>query len=199
MENEFETQDSIPEGDQDTNLENESLDTSDELAKAREYAQNQKIRAEKAERELKAIRSKSTETETPKKEEEQKSNESDYSEKIDKLTLKSEGITNPDAQKIVLEEAKRLKLPVDEIVQLDYMKSKLKDFNDQLEAQSGMPKGKGRSGGSNSQDVDYWVGQKNADGTFKTPTDVGLAEKVINARIHQEEAANKFSDVMFTG
>jgi len=57
--------------DQDSNLDNDTTDNSnEELTKAQEIAKNQRIRAEKAEKELKALKAQpaKTETETPKKE-----------------------------------------------------------------------------------------------------------------------------------
>jgi len=69
MENELDEQDITPEEEQDLNLEEESDDTTDEAderaRKAEEVANNQKIRAEKAESELKALKAKQTETVTP--------------------------------------------------------------------------------------------------------------------------------------
>lgn len=194
MDNELETRDaSVPEGDQDTTPENES---SEELTKAQEYGKNQKVRAEKAESENKTLKAElakfktSKETETPQQTE---SNESDYQVRIDKLSLKAEGITNQDDQKIVLDEAKRLKLSVEEVVQMEHIKNKLKDSKDQREAQDGMPKSKGKAGSATTQDIDYYL----AKGT--TPDDLELAEKVINARMKREQNANKFSETLYTG
>ena len=180
-------QDTIPE----TELENK---TAEELVKAKEIAENQKIRAEKAEAELKRLKQEKQtpknqlETETPKNDE--KSNEPDYA----KLAwLNSNKVEHPDDQKIVMDEAKRLKLPLTDVLNMEHIKSKLKDASDQREAETGAPKGKGKSGGSSSQDVEYHL----AKGT--TPDDLELAEKVIDARMKQETNANKFSDELFTG
>ena len=123
-------------------------------------------------------------------------NEPDYA----KLAfLKGEGITHPDDQKLVQDEAARLKLPLTDILQMGHIKSKLKDTQDQRDAQAGMPKGRGSAGGKTQGDVDYWLDKTNPDGTFATPEDPELAEKVIEARIKKEKQANKFSDELFTG
>lgn len=175
----------------DTNpVEPDTELTVNDYNKARELATNQKIRAEKAERELKELKAKS-EKPTPKNDEprELKSDEPDYA----KLAfLKSEGVINAEDQKIVQDEAKRLKLPLTEVLQMEHIKGKLKDAKDQRESQDGAPKGKGKSGGSNQTDVDYWLAKG------ETPTDLELAEKVINARMKKEESKGMFSDELWT-
>ena len=183
------------------NLENETPENeeeqqpnaengSEELDKAKEVAENQKIRAEKAEKELKDLKAEKPkeETETPKKEA-TKENEPDYA----KLAwLNSNKVTHPDDQKVIMEESERLKLPLTDILQMEHIKSKLKDSSDQREADDGAPKGKGKSGKA-SRDVDYYL----AKGTL--PDDLELANKVIEANLKKEETSNKFSDTLFTG
>ncbi len=118
------------------------------------------------------------------------SNEPDYA-KI--AYLNSSGYTHPDDQKLVQDEAIRLKLPLTDILGMDHIKSKLTVNKDQREAQAGMPKGRGSSAGKTQQDVEYWL-QKG-----ETPDDQELAEKVIAARIKKESQGNKFSDELYTG
>lgn len=178
-----------PEGEQDTLEPEIGSDVVEKLTKAEELAKNQKIRAEKAEAELKRLKAESA------KPNEIKSNEPD--ERIDKLTLRSEGITNPDDQKIVLDEAKRLKLPVEEVASMEHIKSRLKTAQAQREAESGMPEGKGKAGGSSKNTVEYWMNKTKSDGTYDTPDDLELANEVINARIKQHEKQNTFSDEMY--
>jgi hypothetical protein len=198
MENELENQDALnPEGVQDTTPEIESTDTPtlEDYNKTKEYAKNQKIRAEKAEKELKTFKANQPkETETPKNEE-KKSNEPDYAERLEKVVLKTEGVTHPDDQKFVLDMAKRLKLSVDEVLQEDYVKAKLKSANIQREAESGMPSGSGKAGGTAKNSVDYWVDRVKSDGTFETPDDPELAKQVIEKRISKHEKANQFDEI----
>lgn len=197
MSEEIENQDSKPEEEQQPNAENEFEDekTNEELDKAKEVAENQKIRAEKAEKELKALKAKKEETKTPKKvDKEEKSNEPDYA----KLAfLKGEKVDNPDDQKLVLDEAERLKLPLTDILNMKHIKSQLKDNKDQREAEGGSPKGKGKPGGTGQHDVDWWVDQKNPDGTYKTPSDPKLAGEVIDARTKKEANAGMFSEDLY--
>lgn len=126
----------------------------------------------------------------------EKSNEPDYA----KLAfLKGEGITHPDDQKLVQDEANRLKLPLTDILQMGHIKSQLETVKDQREAQAGMPKGRGSPGGKTQGDVDYWIDKKKPDGTFETPEDPELAGKVIEARIKKEKQTNQFSEELYTG
>jgi len=124
------------------------------------------------------------------------SNEPDYA-KI--AFLSGEGVKHPDDQKLVQDEAARLKLPLTDVLQMEHIKAKLEANKDDREAKAGMPKGRGQGGGKTQGDVDFWIDQKNPDGTFKTPEDPELAEKVIEARIEKEKSQNKFSDVLYTG
>ena len=117
------------------------------------------------------------------------SNEPDYA----KLAyLKAEGIAHPDDQKIVQDEATRLKLSLTDVLQMEHIKSKLETAKNQREAMAGMPKGGGRGTGKTQGDVDYWLAKG------ETPDDQELAEKVIEARIKKEEQGNKFSDELYT-
>jgi hypothetical protein len=205
MLDDLENQDaSNPEGDQDTTPESESNDEANEAAKAKEYAKNQKIRAEKAEAEVKkwkAEAEKATkgnskitlgESETPKSSEQL--NEPDYA----KLAyLESRGIKHPDDQKIVRDEANRLKLPLTDVLGMEHIQTKLKKSQTQREAEDGMPQGSGKPKGGNKGAVDYWVDRKNPDGTYETPTDTELAEKVIDARLKKDKASSQFSDILY--
>jgi len=122
-------------------------------------------------------------------------NEPDYA-KI--AYLNSTGISHPDDQKLVQDEAARLKLPLTDVLQMEHIKAKLEANKDDREAKAGMPKGRGQAGGKTQGDVDYWIDQKNPDGTFKTPEDPELAEKVIDARMKKEKSGKMFSDELFT-
>ena len=118
------------------------------------------------------------------------SNEPDYARLA---YLETKGINHPDDQKLVQDEAERLKLPLTDVLGMEHIKNKLETSKDARAAQAGMPRGKGRSGGTTQHDVDYWLAKG------ETPQgDQELAEKVIDARIGKEKQ-NKFSDELFTG
>ncbi len=186
MDNEtLENQDSeTPEEAQDSNLENESQEEQSEVEKLKEIARNQEIRAKKAEQELKALKKAPKEKETPEK----TSNEPDYA----KLAfLEQRGIKHPDDQKAVFEEAERLKLPITDVLGMEHLQTRLKNANDQREAQDGTPQGKGMAKGRTQGDVEYWLAKG------ETPDDLELANKVIDARMKKEEAGNKFSETLY--
>ena len=178
-----------PENNEEEISDDELIDeTNDELAKAKEIANNQKIRAEKAEKELKALKAKS-DSETSKKEEQP--DNTDYG----KLAfLNSKGVEHPDDQKIVMDEAKRLNLPIEKVLSEKYIQAQLKDTKDQREAENGMPEGGSGKSGGNKGSVDYWINRKDEDGNFITPEDTELANKVIDARIKAQEKNSMFSD-----
>ena len=152
-------------------------------------------RAKKAETEARELKQLKAETEAKKGIETpshdiNKSNEPDYARLA---FLEQRGLSHPDDQKLVQDEAVRLKLPLTDILNMGHIKSQLETNKDQRESQAGMPKGRGNATGRTQQDVDYWL-QKG-----ETPDDLELAEKVIDARIKKEQSGNKFSDTMFTG
>lgn len=188
MEEELDDQESLePEDDQESNLE----DGSEELTKAQELAKNQKIRAEKAEAELKKLKQQA-ENKTPENKEEKQSNEPDYA----KLAfLEGKGIQHPDDQKIVQDEAARLKLPLTDVLGMEHIKSKLKDSKDQRDAEDGMPDGSGTPSGKTRSTVDYWVDKTDKDGNYLSPTsDPELHAKVIEARMKKQDGSKMFDD-----
>ena len=105
--------------------------------------------------------------------------------------LNSVQITHPDDQKIVMDEANRLKLPLTDVFQMEHIKSRLTSNKEEREVKAGMPRGTDRAGGSTPQDVEYHL----AKGT--TPDDQELAEKVVESRMRREEQRGKFSDMLY--
>lgn len=121
----------------------------------------------------------------------EKTNEPDYA----KLAyLKSEKVEHPDDQKIVMEEAARLRLPLTDVLQMEHIKTRLQSNADTRNAQNGMPSGGKRTGAVTQQDVEYWV----AKGEVPLH-DQALAEKVVEAKMSRESQKNKFSEVPFIG
>ena len=121
---------------------------------------------------------------------ENKSNEPDYA----KLAwLEAKGYKHPDEQKIILDEAKRLNLPMNDIEAMPHIQGKITTGREEREAKTGMPSGTKRSGGYTQHDVEYYI--QNPD---KYPEDQELAEKVLEAK-QKMESSKKFSDSMFTG
>ena len=179
----------------------EEEDTTDWEAEARKLQQKAIKQREKTKEYKAAIKAKDEEIASLKpkekiKEELKISDEPDYARLA---FLENKGVVHPDDQKLVQDEANRLKLPLTDILQMAHIKSQLDTNKDQRLAQEGMPKGRGQSGGGKTQqDVEYWRDKKKADGTYETPSDPELAEKVIDARIHKEEQGNKFSDELYS-
>lgn len=185
-----------PGGEEQPNAE---LESNEELTKAKEVAENQKIRAEKAEAKLKKIAEASeekTETETPKKEK-QPDESDDTREMVEDTFMESKGL-NLDAQKeYARKEAQETGKPLKDVLNMKYVQEELKNISDQSEAEAGMPEGKGKGSGGTKDSVEYWVNKTNADGTYATPPDMELANKVIDARVAQQGSDNKFSDDLY--
>lgn len=124
------------------------------------------------------------------------SNEPDYARIA---FLEQRKISHPDDQKLVQEEAERLKLPLTDILGMEHIKSKLKETSDQRSAEEGMPKGRGSSSSSTSNKVEHWVDKRDKEGNYVTPDDPELANQVIEKRIQKESRENKFSGDLYTG
>lgn len=141
-------------------------------------------------REMKDLK-KSVETKETPNQNDQQSNEPDYARLA---FLKANQVEHPDDQRIVLEEAQRLKLPLTDVLQMDHIKSRLKTENDTRVSQAGMPEGSGRKGGPNKGEVDYFLAHPD-----EVPEDLELHNKVIDARMKKIENDGKFSSVPFVG
>ena len=131
----------------------------------------------------------------PKPEQPPQSNEPDYAKEA---FLEQRGVKHITDKKLIYEEAKRLKLPLTDVLEMDHIKAKLKISQDQREAEAGMPEGGGKPGGANKSSIEHWIDKKNPDGTFATPDDLELANKVIDARVKRQSEENKFSDELYS-
>jgi len=187
MTNENDTQEVQPEENEQEEVTPEEQPNEDleALKKTVEEQQKQIADLARAKRELKKEVKKVETEETPQQDITNKPDEPDYA----KLAfLNSQKVTHPDDQKIIMDEAQRLKLPLTDVLGMEHMKTKLKESLDEREAKSGTPKGKG-SRGSTVHDVDYHL----AKGT--TPDDVDEAEKVIDARMKKDESNQMFDPI----
>ena len=146
-------------------------------------------------RDFKKLQKENEELKKPKEEtsdsKESESNEPDYARLA---FLNSHKVEHPDDQKVVLEEADRLKLPLTDVLQMEHIKAKLETQLNERTSQEGMPKGTGRKGGPNKGDVDYYIAHPE-----EHPDDLELHDKVITAKLKKEEGANKFADQPFIG
>jgi hypothetical protein len=132
----------------------------------------------------------------PEKKEAEKSNEPDYENNYGlRALLEQRGFKHPDDRKIIFDEARRIKLDPVQIIEMDHIKTKLKDASDQREAEEGMPKGKGRSSHSSKASEDYWIDKKNKDGSYAVPDDSELHAKIIDKRMHKIERENQFDPI----
>jgi hypothetical protein len=120
-----------------------------------------------------------------KKEPESQLNEPNYGQLA---FMNSVGVVHPDDQKIVVDEAKRIKLPLTDILQLDYIKSKLENNKTEREVAQAMPRGGNGASGNTQNDVDYWLKKGGL------PKDQELAAKVVEARMKGDKSKMKFDE-----
>ena len=178
--------------------EEEASDNSEKVnweERAKTLAEKARVSREKRkelragyERQLAALNDKLSTYEKP--QDKAQPNEPDYARLA---FLETKGIDHPDDQKIVQDEAVRLKLPLTDVLGMDHIKSRLQTNKDERIAKEGMPRGKGRPGGATANDVDYYMA--NPD---KRPENQELAEKVLDAKLARQ-AQDKFSNDLYVG
>lgn len=134
----------------------------------------------------KEVKTYKKETETPKE-----SNEPDYARLA---YLASQKVDHPDDQKLVMEEANRLKMPLTDVLNIEHIKARLTANSNQRTAENGSPSGTGRKGGAGKGDVDYYLAHPD-----EVPPDLKLHNEVIDARIKRETDNSMFSQVPFIG
>lgn len=182
------------ENDNSSNVETQVEETTQEtstatpevdVAKLQETNKQLFERAKKAETEARELREKVKATP-------QESHQPNDIDRLDRLELAANDIKHPDEQKLVMDEARRLKLPVGELASMEYMQAKLKASREAREAREGLPSGTKRGNAVGRNDVEYYLA--NPD---KRPNDQALAEKVLAAKMTQQKSANTFSDVMY--
>ena len=148
--------------------ENENLDSlneeqagseNDDSAALKEKNRQLFERAKKAETEAKELKAFKAEAEAKAKAEAEKAKaaKADVSEKPNEpdyarlAYLETKGIAHPDDQKIVQDEADRLRLPLTDVLAMEHIKARLQANQDERTAKAGIPKGNGRSGGAAEQ------------------------------------------------
>lgn len=134
----------------------------------------------------KEIKTFKKETEAPRE-----SNEPDYARLA---YLASQKVDHPDDQKLVMDEANRLKMPLTDVLNMEHMKARLEAQQNQRNAENGSPSGTGRKGGPGRGDVDYYLAHPD-----ESPTDLKLHNEVIDAKIKRETENSMFSQVPFIG
>jgi hypothetical protein len=134
----------------------------------------------------KEVKTYKKEVEAPKE-----SNEPDYARLA---YLASQKVEHPDDQKLVMEEANRLKMPLTDVLNMEHVKAKLTASQQQRDAENGSPTGSGRKGGAGKGDVDYYLSHPD-----EVPPNLKLHNEVIDARIKRETENSMFSQVPFVG
>ena len=173
---ETDTQESLnPDSEVETEKPTEESETSTdevnaELKKAKEYAQNQKIRAEKAEQELKALKK------TPK---EEKETPTEFSPK-DYLALSQAGVPADDLDE-VMDFAKYKGISIHEALKSTYIKTTLKEKAEERKSAEATSVGASRKPSSKA------TGEALLEKLEKNELPIGDIEAAVRARIEQRQ------------
>lgn len=164
----------------------ENLETTEDVEALREKNRQLFARAKKAETELKEFRGKTKPAPAPGEGEkalgaprERSEASPDYAEKFDRLTVRAEGIKDPEQIDFVLGASKRLGITVEEALRDELIQEKLKRLQDNKASEDALPSGSRRSTSpapSFKDSVEYWVSRDDL------PEDYELRKKVVRER-----------------
>lgn len=181
--------------DADNQESDENLETTDDVEALKEKNRQLFARAKKAETELKEFRNKPKEKPASKSGEDDTppgaprgdkgSDKPDYAEKFDRLTVRAEGIKDPEQIDFVLGAAKRLGVSVEEALSDELVQGKLKKLQEEKASGDAIPKGSPRSAPSSSPktSVDYWVLREDL------PEDYELRKQVVKERLKKVKSS----------
>jgi hypothetical protein len=159
--------------------------TREELVKSLEYAQNQKIRAEKAEKSAKSTPKKAEgENPTPKKKD-----GFDYAELA---YLEVKGVNDKEAQDYLSSEIKKTGKDLKELLGYDYINESLKKMKEAKESQNAIPSRSKRSSATVKSDVSYWINK--GELPENTPENMQLRREIVNAKLKKSENVDKFTE-----
>lgn len=164
----------------------------EEFDKIKIYGENQKIRAEKAERRLKELEAKKNEPEA------KKSNDLNYERELAEETyLEQKGFSLKEQKEFLQKECQQTDKTLKEVLKYKYVQEELRNIKDQIEAEKGMPAGGGKPASSNKNSIDHWIDKKNKDGSYALSGDLEFDGKLIDERINREKKNQMFDKEFF--
>lgn len=154
--------------------------------KLREKAVQRREKIKALKKELKKASTKEIKVKVKKELEDEKKKGLD---RVDRYFLRGEGIKTEDEIKLVEEVMSETGKSAEQVVDLKYFQTQLKELRDAKETKEATPSGSKRSGQNSTSDVDYWLAK---GGLPKDNPE--LARKVVNARMKKTTKDNQFSD-----
>jgi len=157
------------------------------LVKQTEVANNQKIRAEKAEKK------------TPKNKEVKPSKKPKDTDKLDygqKAFLIANGIKGTDEHQLAVDTMTNSGKDLDEVIESKFFMSELKDMREKKTLEDATPpSSSSRSTSSPKNEVSYWI----AKGELPPADQTELRQKVVNAKMKAQTDGNPFTDNPIVG
>lgn len=111
------------------------------------------------------------------------SNDFDYGQKA---FLVANGIKGNDEIKLAQEFAKNTGKSLEDVVENKYFLQELNEVRELRNSANAVPKGRGKTGNSSQDSVDYWLAKG------ELPSDFELRKKVVNARLAKENGKSVF-------
>jgi hypothetical protein len=127
----------------------------------------------------------------PKKETEKvESKKEEGLDRVDKMLLRQESITDSDEISLVQDFMKSTGKSVEDVIDSRAFKAELKLLRDDKKAEDAIPSNSKRSGQSNSNTVEYWI----AKGQMPPANEPKLRQAYVNAKMAKTAERNMFTD-----
>jgi hypothetical protein len=111
-------------------------------------------------------------------------------DRIDRMFLRSEQITDADEIDLVKDFVKSSGKSIEDVVDSRAFKAELKAMRDDKKAEDAIPTNSKRSGQSNSSSVEYWI----AKGEMPPASEPKLRQAYVNAKMAKTAERNMFTD-----
>ena len=168
------------------------LKSREQLSKSKEAEESLKVRAEKAERQLKQAIAAAKGEKTPKKPKGEKTPKNKGFDYAQLAFLEGRGIKHSDDQDYLFKEMETTGKELKEVIEFEYVQEHLKKEAEARASADAVPAGNKRGSDAGKDKVDYWV----AKGELppNTPENQQLRRDIVNARKKRETDSSKFTD-----
>ena len=161
------------------------------LVKALEIANNQSIRASKAE---KAGKKNPSENKSLKNKEDKQTSKKDSFDYGELAYLEAKGVSE-HCHNFLFEESQRACKELKELLGFEYIKEGMKKITDEKASEDAIPDGSKRAGKTVKSSIDYWLSK----GQLPPADQPELRREYVNAKMKKETDSSKFTDKPVVG
>lgn len=165
--------------------------SAEEIASLQEKAGNyDKLYEENGSLKRQLKKSEGKKADNPKKSDDGELAEFDYGQKA---YLIANDVKSKEQQELAMNIVRETGKELEDVVNSDYFKFRLKEFNEETAAKNAIPKSGDRQGDSGVNSVDYWFKKNEGNtGSWELPSDPDLRREVVKARNEKSKSSRKF-------